>query len=231
MASIAVILILSYLVGSIPGSVWVGKLLHGIDVRQHGSGNPGATNAFRVLGWKSGLLCTVVDVGKGLFAAGVIATIRLDALPIGIEAWQTDTMVRLMAGLAAIAGHMFPVWAGFHGGKGVNTSAGVLFALTPVTMLITLAAFFIVLLSSRYVSLASLSAAIVFPSTVAIRRYVFGIESLDPSLLVFSIIMALGIIIAHRPNIKRLLKGTENRVRSFRPSRGLLGRGEIQQSS
>ncbi len=230
MLSLSVILVLSYLVGSIPGSIWVGKLLHGIDVREHGSGNPGATNVFRVLGWKSGVLCSIIDLGKGLFAAGVIATIRIDALPIGIEAWQTDTMVRLLAGLAAIAGHMFPVWAGFHGGKGVNTSAGVLFALTPVSMLITLAAFFIVLLSSRYVSLASLSAAVVFPSTVAIRRYVFGIE-LDPSLLIFSLVMALGIIIAHRPNIKRLLKGTENRVGSFRPSRGLLGRGEISRSS
>lgn len=231
MASIAVILILSYLVGSIPGSIWVGKLLHGVDVREHGSGNPGATNVFRVLGWKSGLLCSVIDLGKGLFAAGVIATIRIDALPVAFEAWHPDTMVRLLAGLAAIAGHMFPVWASFHGGKGVNTSAGVLLALTPVSMFITLAAFFIVLLSTRYVSLASLSAAVVFPSTVAVRRYVFGVESLDPSLLVFSIVMAVGIIVAHRPNIKRLLKGTENRVRSFRPAEGQLARGEIRQPS
>lgn len=231
MLSLVVILILSYLVGSIPGSVWVGKAIHGIDVRQHGSGNPGATNAFRVLGWKSGVLCSVIDVGKGLFAAGVIATIRLDALPIGIDAWQTDTVVRLMAGIAAVVGHMFPVWARFHGGKGVNTSAGVLFALTPFSMVITLAAFFITLVATRYVSVASLTAVVVFPSTVAIRRYVFGIESLDPSLLILSVVMALCIIIAHRPNIKRLIDGTENRVRSFRPARGLKGRGEIPQRS
>ncbi len=229
MISLAVILVLSYLVGSIPGSIWVGKLLHGVDVREHGSGNPGATNVFRVLGWKSGVLCSLIDIGKGLFAAGVIATIRLDALPIGIEAWQTDTMVRLLAGIAAVAGHMFPIWARFHGGKGVNTSAGVLFALTPVSMLITLVAFLVVLFSSRYVSLASLSAAVVFPSTVAIRRYVFGIE-LDPSLFFLSLIMAIAIFVAHRPNIKRLLNGTENRVRSFKPSKGLIGRGEIPHS-
>lgn len=226
MLSILVILILSYLVGSIPGSVWVGQLWKGVDVRDHGSGNAGATNVFRVLGWKAGVLATIVDLGKGLLAAGVIASIRLDALPSGLEVWHIETVVRLLAGLAAIAGHMYPVWAGFRGGKGVNTSAGVLFALTPITMWITLGVFVVVLFSSRYVSLASLMAAIAFPSTIAIRRYLFGIEALDPSLLIFSIIMALGIIIAHRANIRRLLNGTENRVRSFRPARGKLARGE-----
>src|SRR5690625_6653961 len=126
MISIAVIVVLSYLVGSIPGSVWIGKRIYGIDVRQHGMGNPGGTNVFRVLGWKAGVLCSVVDMGKGLVAAGLIAMIRIDALPTIIDVWQMDTVVRLIAGLAAVAGHMFPIWAGFHGGKGVNTSAGVL---------------------------------------------------------------------------------------------------------
>lgn len=227
MLSLTVILILSYLAGSIPGSVWVGKLLYGEDVRTYGSGNAGATNVFRVLGWKAGILATVVDLGKGLLAAGVIATLRLDALPSGLEVWQMETVVRLMAGVAAVLGHMYPVWAGFKGGKGVNTAGGVLFALTPITMWITLAVFFIVLLSSRYVSLASLSAVVAFPSTIAIRRYVFGIDALDPSLLIFSAVMAFGIIIAHRTNIQRLLTGTESRIRSFRPARGLRGKGEM----
>ena len=227
MLSLIVILILSYLVGSIPGSVWVGKWLHGIDLRQHGSGNAGATNAFRVLGFKTGVLATFVDLGKGLLAAGVIATIRLDDLPSGIEFWQIETVVRLLAGVAAIIGHMFPIWARFQGGKGVNTAAGVLFALTPITMIITLGVFALVLFSSRYVSLASMSAAVAFPSAVAIRKYLFGVEALDGSLLVFSIVLAVGIIIAHRSNIKRLLNGTESRVRSFRPAVGMRGRGEI----
>lgn len=227
MLSLVIILILSYLAGSIPGSVWVGKSLYGVDVRRHGSGNAGATNVFRVLGWKAGVLATCVDLGKGLLAAGVIASIRLDALPSGVEVWQMETVVRLMAGVAAIIGHMYPVWAGFKGGKGVNTSAGVLFALTPITMWITLAVFFLVLLSSRYVSLASLSAVVAFPSTIAIRRYLFGIDALDPSLLIFSIVMALGIILAHRSNIQRLLRGTESRLRSFRPARGMHGKGEL----
>jgi glycerol-3-phosphate acyltransferase PlsY len=228
MLSLLVILVLSYLVGSIPGSVWVGQLLYGIDVRQYGSGNAGATNVFRVLGWKAGLLATVIDLGKGVLAAGVIATLRLDDLPSGFLHWHIETVVRLMAGIAAVLGHMFPIWAGFRGGKGVNTSAGVLLALTPVTTLITVGVFVMVLLLSRYVSLASITAAIAFPSAVAIRKYVFGIESLDSSLLIFGIVLAVLVIWAHRANIRRLLSGTENRVRSFRPARGMLGRGELR---
>lgn len=229
MISVVVIMLLSYLVGSIPGSLWAGKLLYGIDLREHGSGNAGATNAFRVLGWKAGFVSTVVDLGKGLLAAGVIAPLlRIDPLPTwGLVPWQATTVVCLVAGLVAIIGHMFPVWAKFQGGKGMNTAAGVLFALTPITTAIALVVFIIVLVSFRYVSLASIMAAIAFPSTVAIRRYVFDIESLDPSLLVFGAVMAAGIIFAHRSNIKRLLQGNENRVRSFRPAKGMRGRGEL----
>jgi glycerol-3-phosphate acyltransferase PlsY len=227
MGSIVLILALSYLVGSIPGAVWVSKWLYGLDIRKHGSGNAGATNAFRVLGWRAGVLATLVDLGKGLLAAGVIATLRIDNLPSGFEVWHIETVVRLMAGVAAVAGHMWPVWAGFHGGKGVNTSAGVLFALSPVTMIITLGVFAAVLFSSRYVSLASLSAAVAFPSTIAIRRYVFGVESIDPSILFFGILLAIGIIYAHRANIQRLRAGTEARVRTFRLARGMRSRGEL----
>jgi len=229
MTSVVVIMLLSYLVGSIPGSLWAGKVLYGIDLRKHGSGNAGATNAFRVLGWKAGVVSTVIDLGKGLLAAGVIAPLlRIDPLPTwGLVPWQATTVVCLVAGLVAILGHMFPIWAKFQGGKGMNTAAGVLFALTPITTAIVLGIFVVVLLSFRYVSLASITAAIAFPSTVAIRRYLFDIESLDPSLLVFGAVMAAGIIFAHRSNIKRLLRGNENRVRSFRPAKGMRGRGEL----
>ena len=229
MLSVIVIVVLSYLVGSIPASVWIGRLLYGTDVRDYGSGNAGATNAFRVLGWQAGVLCTLVDVGKGLFAAGVVASLRVDALPahLGSGYWEVDTVVRLLAGVVAVVGHMYPVWARFKGGKGVNTSAGVLFALTPVSMWITLGVFVFVLFASRYVSLASLLATVAFPTTIAVRRYVFGIDRLDPSLLIFSTLMALAIIVAHRANIRRLLSGTENRIRTFRPARGMTGRGEL----
>lgn len=227
MGSIVLIVALSYVVGSVPGAVWISKWLYGLDIRKHGSGNAGATNAFRVLGWKAGVLATLVDLGKGLLAAGVIATLRVDNLPSGFEVWHIETVVRLLAGVAAVAGHMWPIWAGFRGGKGVNTSAGVLFALSPVTMIITIGVFAAVLFSSRYVSLASLSAAVAFPSTIAIRRYIFHVDSIDPSILFFGIILALGIIYAHRTNIQRLKAGTEARIRTFRLARGMRGRGEL----
>lgn len=222
-------MLISYLLGSIPGSLWTGKYVYGVDLRNYGSGNAGATNAFRVLGWKAGVISTVVDLGKGLLAAGVVAPLlRIDPIPMwGLVPWQAATVVCLVAGVVAIIGHMFPIWANFQGGKGMNTAAGVLFALTPITTAITLGVFFLVLISFRYVSLASMTAAIAFPSTVAIRRYLFDIESLDPSLLVFGAVMAAGIIVAHRSNIKRLLRGNENRVSSFSPAKGMLGRGEL----
>ena len=220
MFSVLLIVILSYLAGSIPGSVWVGKWLYGTDIRKHGSGNAGATNAFRVLGWKAGTLATTVDLGKGLFAAGIIATIRIDMLTAGLGFWEAESVVRLIAGLAAITGNMFPIWAGFKGGKGVNTAAGVLFAISPVTMVITIAVFAVVLFSSRYVSLASLSAAVAFPSTVVVRKYLFHVDSIDASILFFGIFMALTIFLAHRANIHRLLIGKESRVGSFRLGSG-----------
>ena len=228
MLSLAAIIILSYLVGSIPASIWVSRWFYGVEIRDHGSGNAGATNVFRILGWKAGVVTTLVDIGKGVLAASVIASLRLDNLPAGIGAWEVETMVRLVAGLMAVVGHIFPIWANFRGGKGVSTSAGVLFALTPSTMFIVVGVFAMVLLSSRYVSLASISAAVSLPTTLAIRRYVLGTESLDVSLLILGLILAMGVLLAHHANIKRLLNGTENRVRSFKPGPGRLHQGGTQ---
>lgn len=227
MLNALVIIALSYLAGSIPGSLWVGRALYGVDVREHGSGNMGATNTFRVLGWKAGVLATIVDLGKGLLAAGVIATIRVSPSVIDLPFWNPDVLYQMLAGAAAVFGHMFPVWAGFRGGKGMNTSAGVLFAITPWSMWITVTVFLIVLFSTRYVSLGSLAAAIAFPATVAIRKYVFGIDRLDASILVLSLVIAAGLIYAHRTNIHRLVLGQENRIRTFKPAKGMAGRGEL----
>jgi len=227
MLSVALIIVLSYLAGSVPGSVFIGKALHGIDIREYGSGNAGATNTFRVLGWKSGVLATVVDLGKGLLAAGVIATLRVDVIPAGFGFWDVDTVIRLTAGASAVIGHMYPLWAGFRGGKGVNTTAGMLLALTPATMGLTLAVFAIVLFSSRYVSVASLSAAFTFPTAIAVSKYALHSDSLDASILFFGIVLATGIFVAHRSNISRLLAGTENRIRTFKPAGGMKGRGEV----
>jgi len=122
---------------------------------------------------------------------------------------------------------MYPLWAGFKGGKGVNTTAGVLLALTPTVMFITLGIFALVLFSSRYVSVASLSATLAYPSAIAFSKYVLHTESLDASVFVFSLFLAASIFIAHRSNIQRLLSGSENRVRSFRMGKGMQGRGDI----
>lgn len=228
MLSLLLILLVSYFLGSIPGALWSSKALHGVDIRNYGSHNAGATNAFRVVGWQAGVLATIVDMGKGYLAAGVAASyIRIDPLPaLGLFGWDPAIVLGLMAGLAAIVGHMFPVFARFEGGKGVNTAAGILFALTPITMLYTIAVFAVVLFSSRYVSLASITAAVAFPTIVAIRRYGFDTD-VDPSILVVGLVMGVTIIVAHRSNIGRLLRGTENRVSSFSPAQGMLGRGEI----
>ncbi len=228
MLSLLLIVLISYFLGSIPGALWSSKALHGIDIRSYGSKNAGATNAFRVVGWPAGVLATIVDMGKGYVSAGVVASmIRIDPLPtLGIFGWDPAIVIGLIAGLAAIVGHMFPIFARFEGGKGVNTAAGILFALAPVTMLYTIAIFAVVLFSSRYVSLASIIAAVAFPTIVALRRYAAGVD-LDPSLLVIGLVMGVTIIVAHRSNIRRLIQGNENRVSSFSPAQGMLGRGEI----
>jgi len=227
MTSLIVVLILSYIVGSIPGSLWSSKLLYGIDVREYGSGNAGATNTFRVVGWQAGVVATIVDMGKGAFAAGVLPLwAPFGPMPtFGMTAEQ-GVIVALLCGLAAVTGHMFPIFARFQGGKGVNTAAGILLALTPITTLLTMAVFAAVLLSSRYVSLASITAAVAFPSLVAVRKYLFDAD-LSVSLLIFGILVAAAIIIAHQSNIGRLLQGNENRVSSFKPAQGMRGRGEI----
>ena len=222
MLSVAVITVLSYLVGSIPASLWISRHFFHIDIREYGSGNVGATNAFRILGWKAGMLTTLVDAGKGILAAGVIASIRLDGLPSGFGAWEVEMIVRLLAGVAAVAGHMYPLYAGFRGGKGVNTAAGALAAITPLTIVIVAIVFVAVLLQSRYVSLASISAALSFPSVVAIRKFVFHVDAMDMSLLIFGGFLALLILYAHRGNIKRLLDGSEKRILSFKPHGGRL---------
>ena len=228
MLSLIVILLASYFLGSVPGALWSSKALHGVDIRNYGSHNCGATNAFRVVGWQAGALATVVDFGKGLVSAGVVASlVRIDPLPaLGIFGWNPEVVIALLAGLMAVVGHMYPIFARFNGGKGVNTAAGMLFALAPITMAITLAVFAIVLFSSRYVSLASITSAAAFPILVAIRRYAFGAE-LDPSILIFGALLAVSIIVAHRSNIQRLLNGTESQIISFQPAQGMLGRGEL----
>lgn len=194
-----------------PGSLWVGKWVYNTDLRKHGSGNPGATNAYRVLGWKAGLLSTLIDLGKGFVAAALISKIRLGEVPAFIEGGEGAFMLPLLAGVAAVMGHMFPVWAGFRGGKGVNTSAGVLLAITPLNILIVFLTFCLVLWATKYVSLSSMIASVMYPVSLLVQRYVFD-QIIDDKLIYFGIFFAAAIVIAHHSNIRRLLNGTENKI-------------------
>ncbi len=193
-----------YLLGSIPTAIIVSKVFHGIDIREHGSGNAGATNVFRVLGWKSALLVMLVDVGKG-----VVATLYASQLvfaPVTVE----PVYLKLLAGLAAVFGHIWTVFAGFRGGKGVGTAAGMLLALYPIAVLICLAIFVIVVYSTRYVSLGSITAAVSLPIVLLIMKQGFH-KFVEPELMAFSVFIAVLIVFTHRSNIRRLISGTENR--------------------
>ena len=163
--ALAMMLALSYLLGSVPSAVWAGRVTRGIDIREHGSGNAGATNTFRILGWKSGVVVSLLDLGKGYVAAAYIGglALRWSDLPAYAGSWETASLLGVSAGVAAVVGHMYPVWAGFRGGKGALTTAGMLYGLEPVSISLAMVVFFGVLATSRYVSLASMSAAVSYP--------------------------------------------------------------------
>jgi len=193
--------VLAYLAGSIPSSVWAGKLFHGIDIREHGSGNAGATNTIRVLGWKSGIPVLIFDLFKGWLAA--MLPKLLAAAP---ENSETMMVLMIVCGMAAILGHVFPLFAGFRGGKGVATTFGVLLALHPLLTLTCAGIFLLVLFISGYVSLSSMTAVTMFPILLVT---VFRTPS--AILIIFSVVVALAVIITHTKNIGRLLGGEENK--------------------
>ncbi|MEX0686287.1 MAG: glycerol-3-phosphate 1-O-acyltransferase PlsY [Balneolales bacterium] len=223
MGSFVIIIVLSYLLGSVPTSLWMGKLYKGIDIREHGSGNAGATNTFRMLGWKAGLVVSLIDIAKGFTAAYYISQLGyyVGDVPTVISAWETDIFMRIISGSAAIVGHMYPLYANFKGGKGVITAAGMLYGIEPYSISIVLVFFAFVLFTTRYVSVASIIASIAYPISLLIFRYILGWE-IDGSLFVFSAAIAIIIVVKHKANIKRLLAGTENRISSFAPSKGRL---------
>ena len=204
MITLLLVLVAAYLLGSIPTAIIVGKLLRGIDIRQHGSGNAGGTNVFRVLGWKPGVFVMLIDVFKGF-----VATYWLPRLAFAATTLEPQT-VQLLCGIAAIVGHIWTVFAGFRGGKGVGTAAGLLLALYPLAVLICLAVFAIMLFATRIVSISSITAAVAFPVVLTLFKYA-GHRPITPLLYYFSFFAALLIIFTHRSNLKRLLNGTENK--------------------
>lgn len=212
MLSFVVILVLSYLVGSIPTSILAGRLLRGIDIRQHGSGNAGATNVFRVLGTGPGIAVMLLDLLKGVLAVGVIAQLRIGGeAPPEFLYPNGDGWMMVAAGGAAVLGHIYTIYAGFKGGKGVATGAGVAVALAPVPVLVGIALFGLIVWTTRYVSLASMVAAASLPLTQLLRAAVFGVHVPAP-VWWFCAIVPLLIVFTHRANIGRLLHGRESRV-------------------
>jgi len=188
-------LVASYLLGAVPTSYIAGRLLRGIDLREHGSKNLGATNLYRVLGWRVAVPVGLFDMAKGLIPVLLFAP--------RVSSSQTFALV---CGLTAMVGHVFSVFVGFKGGKGVATAAGVMLGLTPAALLIALVVWIVVVALTGYVSLGSIVAAALFPVLV---RLVDPPE--QPEILWLDIAAAAGIIWLHRANIARLLRGTENR--------------------
>ena len=200
-------IVLSYLLGSIPTAAIAGRL-KGVDLRREGSGNLGATNALRVLGAAVGIPVLVVDVAKGAAAVLLVA-----GLPGAAEAMGPDN-TRLVCGLAAIAGHIFPVLAGFRGGKGVATACGVFLALAPLATFACLALWLILVAATRYVSVGSIAAAAFLPIAVRLESRLRGTPP-PTALIVVSALVAIFVVVRHRPNIRRLVAGSESRF-SFR---------------
>jgi glycerol-3-phosphate acyltransferase PlsY len=217
--------LLAYIVGSIPTAVWVGKLWKSIDIREHGSGNAGTTNTFRILGWKAGSIVAIMDISKGFVAAEYVSKIAIQSgqMPASVVGWNTSAWITIMCGIIAVVGHMYPILAGFRGGKGVITAAGMLYAIEPISITLAITVFTIVLFTSRYVSLASIVAVASYPIFLGTEKYILGWR-LDPSYFIFSLIITTAIIVKHHANIQRLLAGTETRVRSFAPAKGWLNK-------
>ena len=190
---------LAYLLGSVPSSVWLGKAFKGVDLREHGSGNAGATNAFRVLGKPIGTAVLLFDMCKGYLAVQ-LAFLQHTFLP-GTENWM---LLRIGLGLLAVTGHIFPVFARFRGGKGVATMTGVALALHPYAALAAMGVYLLVFLIGRISALSSLIAVLTYPVWII---WVFRSDSL--SLRLFSLFVVILVLITHRSNILRLIRGEE----------------------
>ncbi len=202
---IASLIILAYLIGSIPTAVWVSKKHFGIDIREHGSGNAGATNTFRVLGPKAGSFVMLIDMLKGFIA---VKLSLISPLP-----WYSEaiTNLQIVLGLAAVLGHIFPIWAGFKGGKGIATLFGMILGIQPLVAVSLIGVFLLMLFLTRYVSLSSISASVAFPVLI-----LFIFREPEISYRLFAIATACLVILTHYKNIDRLLHGNENKVSLFK---------------
>ena len=201
-------LILAYLFGSIPTAVWIGQAFYGIDVREYGSGNAGATNTFRVLGKKAGLAVMFLDIFKGYTATNLAYLIGLSVT--GPQNSVQFVNYQLALGVTAVLGHLFPVFAGFRGGKGVATLFGMILAVHSEAAMLCVLTFVVFLLIFKYVSLSSIMAGFSFPLSI-----IFIFQSPIRSVLLYGMCICVLILVTHQKNIERLLKGKESRVDLF----------------
>ena len=198
------LVLLAYLTGAFPSAVWLGKTFFNTDVREYGSGNAGATNTFRVLGKGAGIPVLFMDIFKGWIAVNYVWLIS-DVSTFSDELFFEN---QLAFGIAAVIGHLFPIYTGFRGGKGIATMLGLLIAIDPYAALFSMSVFIIVLFISRYVSLASMIASLAFPFFV-----MFFLKSTNDPLNLFAIFVPILSLITHQKNIERLLKGEETKVK------------------
>jgi glycerol-3-phosphate acyltransferase PlsY len=204
MVTILAVILFGYLLGSIPTGVWAGLALKGVDIRQHGSKSTGATNVFRVLGAKLAIGVLLVDVAKGFAAAYLGSRLNLG------DTLLTPNQLAMIAGVAAILGHLFPIFARFKGGKGVATGAGMLLFLAPLEVGFAILIFIVVVWLTRFVSLGSLLAASFISISLILEKYYF-LYPLGDEMTGLAIVLLAIIIFTHRANIGRLLHGRENR--------------------
>ncbi len=198
-----ILIIISYIFGSIPTSIIAGKMLRGIDIRDYGSHNPGATNTFRVLGRKIGVTVGLIDIFKGFFTVYFLTNL------IPSDGAITPDIRMICAGISVVSGHVWTIFAGFKGGKGAGTAFGVFLGLAPLASLITLIAWCLIVLSTGYVSLGSISGAVILPLLVILLGFIKGNLSLP--LTFISVIVGIIVIVRHKTNISRLIRGEENR--------------------
>ena len=203
-------LLLAYLTGSFPSAVWVGKTFYNKDVREYGSGNAGATNTFRVLGKRAGIPVLLMDVFKGWVSVNYIIFVSNGCNPFTDVVSASQFEIQLAFCIAAVIGHLFPIYTGFRGGKGVATLLGLLIGLNPLAALSSITVFVIVFFVSKYVSLGSILASIAFPLVVF---FVLQDKDVNSSLEIFSIFVPILTLITHQKNIERLIRGEENKTK------------------
>lgn len=214
---IATLLIIAYLLGSIPSAVWIGKKYYGVDIREHGSKNAGTTNMLRVLGKRAALPVFGLDFLKGFVAVTILDLMKYDSFFATGENEFWFYMLRIGGVMAAVLGHIFPIFAGFRGGKGVATLVGAVTGINAPLILLCLAVWILVLMATHYVSLSSMAAGCSFPIFTLISPKVMHALPASLPFVIFSFLCAILLIITHRKNIERLRNGTESKIYIWQP--------------